>query len=185
MNLEIPNDFYSDVDEKPFIECKVCHRDLSKGDIPYTIEKAFKRIDDERDITLFEIAICMPCAQEQSQKMSKESQKYMMSVLGDSSFLKKRQDLWEKDWRQNWKSSCIFSDDEIHVNDEYHIVGYFQGNKIIQNMAPFLIGQNVLEEIQENLSAETKDEMDHFGDQFLGPDPTLKALLGNHRIVFI
>lgn len=185
MNLEIPDDFHSDVDEEPFIECKVCHRDLNKGDVPYSIEKAFKRVDEERDITLFEIAICMPCAQKQSQNMSKESQEYMMRVMGNSSFVEKRQGLWETDWRHHWKSSCIFSDEGIHLNDEYHIVGHFQGSKIIQNMAPFVIGQDFLEKIQENLSAETKDEMDRFGEQFLGPDPTIRALLKDHQMIFV
>lgn len=185
MNLEIPNDFFSDVDDKPFIECKVCQRDLTNGDVPYSIEKAYKRVDNERDITLFEIAICIPCAQKQSENMSKESQAYLMNIMGNSSFLEKRSHLWETDWRKDWKSSCIFSDEGIHLNDEYHIVGHFQGNKIIQNMAPFVIGQDFIEKIQENLSAETKDEMNRFGEQFLGPDPTLRALLSDHQIVFI
>ena len=185
MNLDIPNDFYSDVDEKPFIECKVCHYDLNKGDRPYSIEKAYKRVDENRDITLFEVAICMSCAQKQSQNMSKESQEYMMGIMGNASLLEKRQKLWDSDWRENWKSSCIFSDEEIKLNDEYHIVGYFQGNQIVNYMSPFVIGQGIIEEIQENLSAETKDEMNRFGEQFLGPDPTLRALLGDHQIVLI
>ncbi len=185
MNLDIPNDFYSDVDDQPFLECKVCQRSLTKGDVPYSIEKAYKRVDEERDITLFEIAICMPCAEKQSQNMSQESQEYMMQIMGNASFLEKRHQLWQKDWREHWKSSCIFSDQGIHLNDEYHIVGHFQGNKIIQNMAPFVIGQDFIEQIQENLSAETKDEMNGFGEQFLGPDPTLRALLGDHQMVFV
>lgn len=184
MNLEIPDDFHSDVDEQPFIECKVCQRDLSKGNVPYSIEKAYKRVDEERDITLFEIAICMPCSQKQSQNMSKESQAYLSGVMGNSSFLERRQNLWSN-WREKWKSSCLFSDKKVHLNDEYHIVGHFQGNKIIQNMAPFVIGQDFLEQIQENLSAETKDEMDRFGEEFLGPDPTLRALLKDHQMIFV
>ena len=81
MNLDIPKDFYSDSDEQPFRACKVCDCDLSEGNIPYSIEKAFKRVDEDTDITLFEIAICMHCAEKQSEKMSEESRAYIMKMM--------------------------------------------------------------------------------------------------------
>ncbi|RFC53595.1 hypothetical protein [Brumimicrobium aurantiacum] len=185
MSLEIPNDFNSDTDDKPFIRCKVCDRDLSESQTPYTIEKAYKRVDEGEDVTLFEVAICIPCAEKQGKKMSKESRAYMMKMMGNASFIEKRQKRWEEDWRADWKSACLFSDEEIKINDEYHIVGQFQNGKIIPSMTPFVIGQSYIEEIQENLSLETKEEMDRFGEQFLGPDPALRALLKDHQFVIV
>ena len=185
MDLEIPNDFNSDIDDKPFTICKVCDRNLSNGEVPYSIEKAYKRVDEGSDVTLFEVAICMPCAENQAEKMSVESRAYMMKMMGGLDFFEKRQKMWETDWRKNWKSSCLFSDEEIKLNDEYHIVGQFQGGKLLPHMTPFVIGQSYIEEIQENLSLETKEEMDRFGEQFLGPDPALRALLKDYQFVMV
>lgn len=185
MNLDIPNDFNSDSDDTPFTMCKVCDRDLHTGDVPYSIEKAYKRVDEGTDVTLFEVAICMPCAEKQSEKMSVESKAYMMKMMGGVTFFEKRQKMWDTEWRKDWKSSCLFSDEEIKLNDEYHIVGQFLGGKLLPQMTPFVIGQSYIEEIQENLSVETKEEMDRFGEQFLGPDPALRALMKDHQFVMV
>ncbi len=180
----MPEDFYSDTEEKPFVNCKVCEQELTGTGVPYTIEKAFKRTADGEDVTLFEVAICIPCAEKQSRKMSKESRDYLASVMGDQGFFQKRQKLWEN-WQEEWKSSCIFSGNEVKENDEYHIVGHFQDGELLPQQAPFMIGQAMIEEIQENLSFETKEEMDRFGEQFLGPDPTIKALMEDSQFVLI
>ena len=185
MDLNIPKDFNSASDDSPFTTCKVCERDLSNGEVPYSIEKAYKRVDEGSDVTLFEMAICMPCAENQAEKMSVESRAYMMKMMGGLDFFEKRQKMWETDWRKNWKSACLFSDEEIKMNDEYHIVGQFQGGKLLPQMTPFVIGQSYIEEIQENLSLETKEEMDRFGEQFLGPDPALRALLKDYQFVMV
>lgn len=185
MDLEIPKDFNSDSDDQPFTACKVCERDLSKGEVPYSIEKAYKRVDEDKDVTLFEVAICMPCAEKQAEKMSKESRAYLMQMMGGVAHIEKRQKMWESNWREKWKSACLFSDEEIKLNDEYHIVGQFMGDKLLPQMTPFVIGQSYIEAIQENLSLETKEEMDRFGEQFLGPDPSLRALLKDHQFVLV
>lgn len=185
VNLEIPKDFYSDSDNQPFRFCKVCECDLSDGKTSYSIEKAFKRVGEDKDITLFEIAICMKCAEKQSQKMSEESREYIMRIMGENGFMEKRMNLWESNWEKSWKNHCLFSQEEVQLNDEYHIVGHFIGDKLISNLSPFVMGQSFIEQIQENLSAETKEEMDNFGQQFLGPDPTIKALLRDYQFVMI
>lgn len=185
MHLDIPKDFNSDVDGKPFLYCKVCEHELNDGKTPYTIEKAFKRVGENEDVTLFEIAICMPCAEKQSAKMSKESRAYLMRVMGNSSFLERREQLWKNDWQKHWKNACIFTHEEVKLNEEYHIVGHFLNGQIIPHAVPFMIGNQFIEEIQENLSVETKEEMDKFGEQFLGPDPSIKALLKDYQFVMV
>lgn len=185
MKLQIPPIFNSDAEAAPFVNCKVCDRDLLKGDVPYSIEKAIRRVDDAQDITIFELAICMPCAEKQAEKMSKESKAYMEKMLGGNNFVQKRMDLWKKGWEQHWKERCLFSGEAVQLNDEYHVVGHFQGGKIIPQMAPFVLGNKYIEEVQENLSTETKEEMDRFGKQFLGPDPSLKALLKDYQFVMV
>jgi len=185
MSLKIPNDFHSDTDEQPFVNCKVCDRDLTNEKVPYSVEKAFKRTPEGEDVTLFEIAICLPCAEEQAQKMSQESQQYLAKMMGNQEIMEKRGKRWDTDWRKNWKEACLFTDAPIQQNDEYHIVGQFKGGKLMQYQTPFVIGQEFIEKVQENLSVETKEEMDDFGDQFLGPDPRIKALMEDYQFVMV
>jgi hypothetical protein len=60
MHQKMPNDFHSDSDNSPFVRCKVCERELVDSGVPYSIEKAYKRTQSGEDVTLFEIAICIP-----------------------------------------------------------------------------------------------------------------------------
>src|SRR5690554_8090818 len=87
----------------------------------------------------------MPCAEKQAEKMSKESRAYLMQMMGGVAHIEKRQKMWESNWRENWKSACLFSDEEIKLNDEYHIVGQFMGGKLLPQMTPFVIGQSYIE----------------------------------------
>lgn len=185
MSDKIPTDFYSDSEGKPFFNCKVCDIDLTDGKLPYTIEKAFKKTPEGDDVTLFELAICIPCAEKQSEKMSKESKSFIEKTMMTESFFKKRQEIWQKGWRDNWKKECIFTGNDLSNNDEYHVVGHFQGDRVINNQTPFIIGQEMIEYIQENLSPETKEEMDGFGRQFLGPDPRIANLIDDYQFVMV
>ena len=183
-DTSIPNHFHSDSDEQPFAECKVCSKPLDSN-TTYVIEKAYKRLPDGEDVTLFELAICISCAEKQAKKMSKESRATIERLMGSQDFFEKRQARWLTDWKSDWTERCIFSDNEIQPNDEFHIVGHFKGNEILPYQTPFLIGQKMLESLQEELSLETKEELDNFGKQFLGPDPRLKLLLEDYQFVMV
>ena len=183
---KIPKDFYSDVDHKPFTECKVCGCNLSKGEMPYVVEKAFKRTEEGEDLTLFEMAICIQCAQEQVEKMSTESRAFLQRSLMGEELMKRRAILNENDWENTWRDQCILSNKTPRIHDEYHIVGQFLGDELLEDQSPYVIGAEIIEHIQENLSVETKEEWDNFGKQFYGPeDPQLKALLEDHQFVFV
>ena len=184
MSFEIPTHFFSDADQKPFRSCKVCDINLSDGKVPYSIEKAFKKTPEGEDVTIFEIAICMNCAEKQAQKMSQASRSFLQKAMMNEDFIKKRSEMWEG-WNSKWNKKCIFSDKSPEVNDEYHIVGHFQGDKVIPHQSPFVIGPEMIAYIQENLSAETKEEMDNFGRTFLGPDPTIAKLLEDGKFVMV
>ena len=185
MSDKIPLAFHSDSEAQPFKSCKVCDLDLTDGRTPYSIEKALKRTSEGEDLTLFELAICMNCAEKQAQKMSKESKEFIEKTMMTESFMTKRQEIWENDWNKNWNRSCIFSNQAVKINEEYHIVGHFIGNRVLPNQTPFLIGKEMIDYVQENLSEETKGEMDDFGRQFLGPDPRIAALLEDYQLVFL
>lgn len=185
MNNNVPQDFYSDSDKEPFRECKVCELDLSDGKTPYSIEKAFKKTPEGEDLTLFELAICIPCAQKQAQKMSEDSRNFIEETMMTDRFFKRRQQMWKNGWQERWNKECIFSGKSLSLNEEYHVVGHFQGNEVLKGQPPFVIGPEMIAYIQENLSAETKGEMDDFGGQFLGPDPKIAELLEDYQFVMV
>lgn len=182
-DLNIPNDFKSDAEGIHFDACKVCSVPFDEQ-TPYVIEKAYKRLAAE-DVTIFELAICLPCAEKQAAKMSKESRATVERLMGNQAFFRKRHEMWENDWRSNWKTQCIFNETEIRENEEYHIVGHFQHGQLMPFQTPFVLGHAMLETIQEQLSAETKEELDDFGQQFLGPDPRIKMLLEDYQFVMV
>lgn len=185
MDSNIPHKFHSDSEEKPFKSCKVCDRDLSDGKTPYSIEKAYKKTAEGEDVTLFELAICIPCAEKQSQKMSEASRSFIEKTIMTERFFKRRHELWKEGWEAHWNEECIFSGESLSNNEEYHVIGHFQGDKVIQGQPPFTMGAKMIAYIQEHLSAETKEEMDDFGGQFLGPDPKIAKLLEDYQFVMV
>jgi hypothetical protein len=185
MKFKIPKIFHSDSDKKAFKHCKVCQIDLSDGKTMYTIEKAYKKTSEGEDLTLFEIAICMPCAERQAEKMSNESKAFLQKTMMNEDFMKNRQKLWDQGWEYEWDKRCIFSGEKLKENEEYHVVGHFQGSSVIPYQSPFVIGEKMIEYVQENLSPETKQEMDDFGGKFLGPDPKIAQLLEEGKFLLV
>lgn len=183
--MNIPKDFYSDSDGKPFLQCKVCEKHLIESGEPYVIEKGRRKQAEGDDLTIFEMAICISCAQKQAAKMSKASRKTIESVMLNQKTIDKRSDLWDNDWESNWKNNCLVSDNSVKENEEYNIAGHFIGNEVLHGQPPFIISSEILEWLQENLSPETKEELDNFGRQFLGPDPTIKMLLEEYQFVMV
>lgn len=181
----IPKKFYSDSEGKPFTKCRVCDVDLSDGKVPYSIEKAFKKTEEGEDLTLFELAICVHCAEKQGKKMSKDSRAFIQKTMMTPKFFERRNKMWGEKWQDKWQDKCIFSNTDISAHSEYHVVGHFVGNQVIEHQSPFVIGQEMLEYIHENLSLETKEELDQFGRQFLGPDPRIAALMEDYQFVMV
>lgn len=182
----IPKDFYSDLDNQPLKACKVCEKQIAEGKDPYIIEKAYKRTEEGEDLTLFELAMCMNCAQNQANKMSEESRAFIQNTMMSESIMQKRAQLFSSDWESNWKKKCLHSSNEIKVNEEYHIVGHFLGEDILPGQPPFVMGQALIDYLQEHISTETKEEWDDFGKTYLGPtDPHLKALLEDYQYTLV
>ena len=185
-DLSIPKVFISDASGEVFLNCKVCNRDLMSGDIPYSVEKAKRKMPDKGpDITLFEIAVCMHCAQKQAQKMSKASRLFMEQTLVSEKSKHKKQAMWDGNWQESWDKQCFYDENPIQDNEEYHVVGQFLGGQILNGFPPFVIGYDMLEYINENLSAETKEELDDFGNKYLGTDPKLALLLKDTRVLIV
>ena len=209
----IPKIFHSDLDEAPIQCCSLCNRSLvdEKDPVPYIVEKAFQRYEGQNfKNTVFEIAICMPCAEQTRSTMSKESMENIEAYLTENlrppeqhleipqneageldlealkealdELIAKQGDPVSDD--ESWMLRCSIKGTPIEELKEYQIVGHFEGNDLSAMGRPLLIGGEALDEMQELLSEKTREEMDGLmGD--IGVPPELRELLIDHPMVLM
>ncbi len=187
--VDIPEQFYSDGEGRPFETCVVCGKNLLEDGTRYVIEKAMKNYAESHyTATLFEYAMCLDCYQEMQKGMSEESmrnlQEYYLRVIEEKGGQLITIDL--SDFNLNdWLSKCFFKDQPVNEMKEYQLIGQFDGNRMVMNTPPMAIGEEVMEEMSELLSEQTKGEMDRFREKFLGPPPEIEELLHGRKLIFL
>ena len=187
--IEIPRLFYSDADNKPFENCQVCDKYLLEKGNSYVIEKAFKNYEGfEFNTTLFEYAICLDCHTQVQQSMSEESlknlQQYYMQIMAEKGNKPIVIDVGNFNLN-DWLSNCFFKGDSIKDMNEFQLVAQFNGNEMVLNIPPMVVGERAMEEMADLLSAETIDEIDGFRKQFLGPDPAIEELFSGKKLIVL
>ena len=187
--IDIPKDFYSDGAGKPFENCLICGKDLLTGETSYVVEKAMKNYDKyDFSSTVYEFAICTDCHMEQQNKMSKESlanmQAYYQSKVLDAGKQTVAIDLQNFDLK-TWLSKCFFTDKPITEMKEYQIVAQFKGKKMLMNIPPMVIGEDIINDMANLLSDKTIDEMNGFKEQFLGPPPEFEEFIYGRKLILI
>ena len=186
--IEIPKRFYADADDKPFEHCQVCGKYLLDEGTSYVVEKAIRSYEGHDFYsTAYEYAICTICHQEIQKSMSEESMMNLQKYY--SNFLSKKQQPIMIDMRtfnlDEWLSKCFFTGTEIKEMKEYQLVAQFNGNKMVMNMPPMVIGEQVIEEMAELMSNKTIDEMNGFRDKFLRPSPDIEEVVFGKPLILI
>ncbi len=187
--LPIPEKFYSDAEGEPFKQCVVCGKELLTPGTKYVVEKAIKNYKEEGvTSTIFEYAMCMDCYMEMQKGMSEESmrnlQNYYAEMMKTLNPERQMINLDEFDLN-NWLSQCFFKGQPVHEMDEYELIGQFDGNQMILNTPPMVVGQQVIEEMSELISEKTRGEIDRFREQFLGPPPEIEELIFGRKLIFL
>ena len=179
---DIPGIFFDTVNEEPIQQCQMCEKDLYHGNEPYLIEKAFRKKE-----VIFEYAVCMPCAEKMRGEMSKHSTRAVeLYMLENARFQERAMDLRDKEYdTDEWLSRCLVKNEHRNEQEEYQIYGMFQGDKMIQNQFPYMMSGAALEEMQEILSPETKDEIDRFKDEFFNIPPELADLFKDPKFTLV
>lgn len=189
-NDALPEEFYSDETNAPFIRCTVCDSDLLDSKIPYSIDKAIKVLASGDQVTLYEMAICAPCSHKMNDRVSEESRKVMEAFFVELQLEKKQWETMMRNLQTNpaeksWLKQCFITGKPKSEFTEYNMVAQMMGSKIMPGMQPFVIDSKVMEGLQDKLSPETKQEFDDFRDKFLSPsDPELRALFQDSSFVF-
>src|SRR5690606_2869739 len=159
-NEGIPEEIDSGENHQPRSECAVCGNRFGNGH--YFVEKAFQETHDKSSYELtFEYAICERCKSDMMQSISKESMKNIQDFamkFGGMPVPENSNEV-EIDLKQ-YLTTCIATGKSIDELEEYHLVGIFRGDKMVQ--LPMLYGQTFIEEYSELLSEETKGFFDDF-----------------------
>ena len=187
--IDIPDRFYSDAEGKPFENCQMCGKFLLSEGTTYVVEKAIKNYKDyDINSTIFEFAVCIDCHTKVQQSMSDESlanlhlyYQHIMAEKGNQPIVIDIRNFNLDDWL----SKCFFKGDEIKEMNEYQLVAQFNGNKMLMNMPPMIIGEKAMEEMAELLSDKTVDEMNGFREKFLGPSPEIEELIYGKKLIMI
>jgi hypothetical protein len=186
--IEIPKVFHSTITKEPFSECVMCKKNLHSSEVHYFVEKAIRKYPNGTTDTIFEYAICMECSLEVRDTLSKDSMERIDEFFSTRLDLMNRWNNFnDKDnFRFNdWVNDCIVTGKHVDELEEYQIYAHCEGKYMLFSLMPYIISSEVIEEAFALLSQHTKDELDNFMDNYLGPDPEVKKLLKDHKPVFI
>jgi hypothetical protein len=179
---DIPEDFHQDGEGKPFCKCTFCSKDLVNSGEPYMIEKSYKRVpQEEKALTVFEYAICMSCNIEKMKAMSKESVENIQAYMQENILIIEQLASEQQKSFTEKTSSCVATGKAVTDLEEFNMVGQFIGDKMIMREFPVIISAEIGEEIQDLLSAQTREELDNFMDTVNGVPPELKELFKSTR----
>lgn len=178
---EIPPQFYNSDSNMPFSYCKVCECELLENNKDYFIEKIMKRYPEvNTEEVLFEYAICEDCADKFHQQLSYTSRKNVQAF-----FQNRVRAIMDQGINPMIDTKhCLISGESVENTREYQLVAQAQG-RFLRMTPPFMISGEILEQINEMLSAETRDELERFkGDNFGWP-PELAEALGRGNLLLV
>ena len=148
------------------------------GDRFYMVEKVFKRyLSLNTTQVLFEYAICSTCYEQMKDALSAESMTNLSAyMMTNTDFPAMQLRIAENpEDPEKWLSHCMIKGMPMEELTEYQMGACFKGDRLVTSfMPPFMIGNVAMEEMNELLSKETKDEMDGFMDENFGIPPGIK-----------
>lgn len=187
--VDIPPEFHSIDDLGEFTRCIMCDKKVKESEIgePYLIERSFQKVNDTFENVLFEYAMCLTCAQQMNEVISKDSkakmEEYFSKYISPANTAKRMEE-GERD-EMAWFSKCVVKGTARTDIQEYNICGLFRGDKMLVSELPYLLSMEAMEELTGLLSAKTKDEMDDFRKNNLKGPPEFEELLkGRPVLVF-
>jgi hypothetical protein len=171
--------FFNSETKAPFDSCMTCGRDLLDGTTDYFIERMMRRVPKWDLVeTMFEYAMCMNCAMDMRQKMSKQS---MENV--ENYFKSKVESNLSSTHEANDMERCLLTNTNISDCSEFSYHAYCRGTEMHASMFPYAVSDLAMDEISDLLSAETVDELDDFkGKYFTGP-PEIAELINPRRLI--
>jgi len=183
IQIEIPSEFKTYVSEEHFANCIQCGCHLLDDDKEYFIEKIVK--DNQVEL---EYAICTDCMEKVDVKLSEESKENIKNFMESRSTNMISNlilmDAGETDYKK-WLESCIVTGEPFVNDDEYQIAAHCVGKNMVLSIMPYKISFKAMEQMQDLLSAQTKEELDNFRKQNLDLPPELFQMLTKKPFIFV
>lgn len=164
----LPEIFWSFETGKPIEKCRLCETDLMKPGTNYLIEKAFKKGE-----TIFEHALCLDCYTESHNAMSSESRERIAEYFAAHTDMNARHEQFMEKYgtrHDPWISHCLVKGYPVDEVDEYQLYGFCIDKDLIFSGAPYILCGDVIEEIIELLSPETRGVMADLSQKLFGVD---------------
>ncbi|MBC3542042.1 hypothetical protein ACFSC6_08640 [Rufibacter sediminis] len=184
----LPRELHSEASGEPFQSCIACNCQLLQEGVNYLVEKAVRVYPQAglRDV-VFEYAMCLNCAQQLRNELSEESKRQINAYFAQRvDFVARREALLSLPDPlnlDNWLSHCIVHGTPRSACREYQIFAQCGGADLFYTYMPYMISGEAMEEIQECLSAHTRQILDDFMDTHFGLPPELRALLQDRLIL--
>lgn len=180
--MKIPEELHNSETGELLDECLVCHKNVVESSEPYFIEKVVRNVPKLalRDV-LFEYAICIHCAEEMREKISEESMEKIQAFMEKQQHPGQRRDADQEADLEH----CGISGKRLSDCGEFMYHAVCIADDIHPVFMPYAVSDDVLDEMGDQLSAATIDELDDFkGKHFTGP-PEIAKLLSPRRLIGI
>jgi hypothetical protein len=187
-SIIIPKIFFSDLTGAPINHCIACEKELLIDATPYLIEKALKTYDGYQSFsTVFEYAICLPCAQQMKGNISAKSMANMMKYFQENVNVDARQSLLSAGTLDEslWLEHCLVRGTHVSEVHECQIYAYCEGEKLVFGEFPYMVSGKALDEVVDLLSQETLEDLDRLKDELIDTPSEFQDLLQSGPKVFI
>lgn len=187
--VEIPKIFMSDLTGAPIQECISCNCNLTEPGKDYLIEKAIKPYKGFKAYsTIFEYAICMPCANDMQNKISKESRKKIDAYFQKNIEMAVRKADLRREADQSvekWLERCVINGMYVEEISECQIYAHCQGEHLVMHDFPYMVSGPALDEVVDLLSNQTLDDLENFKNNYVDGPSEFQDLLKSGPKVFI
>lgn len=178
---EIDPRFYNSDTDAPFTNCMTCNKLLLDNE-EYMIEKAMRRVPNLGiEEVIFEYAMCMSCAEDFRERMSKDSLEKIEAFFIENSagFLQ----MIDENNLSMSLDNCILTKKAKDDCSEYVMNAHCKGDKMIYSAFPYMISDEAMDKISELLSAQTLDELDDFKAKYFNGPPEIADLINPKRLI--
>jgi hypothetical protein len=173
-------------DEGLHAHCRVCERYLLNEDTEYYIEKVVRKVPElATEQTLFEFAVCSGCLQELRKSLSQESKKAMEQFFKEKVLESHRQQPNLNPYQAFANKQCLFTGKSAIEFDTYQMAALCRGRKLHPQQPPMIMGDSIMEESAELLSAQTREELNNFTNNNFGWPPEFAKLLSNGDLALL
>ena len=161
-------------------ECIMCNQNLHEPAQDYLIEKSLRVYPElKKTEVIFEYAMCFACAEAMRNELSTESKQRIEAYFAERVNPEQRLNMLHPKRApfKNWISNCLIRQTPIKKSTEYSVYAHAYGKKMVYDFFPYAISGEVMEEVNELLSAKSRQVLDDFiGNHFSGPPEVAEIL---------